>query len=565
MMGYLTTKLSDRSARYAWLFLSLFSLFGIIEIPYATVLDQPKWLLWGFIVLIAAFKGCILTILIIATTYKRWTFSISCVLIGSYVFCCLINFFSFISYGFGITHRMVTILSQTNIREIKEFMPDLLNRIFSPESILCIGGTAIACWLCCIIISSIRKQSYLRILYASSLLGFATLTFCLVTFNSRAALIMSVRIPKNIINTIQENKEYQKIAEAKRPLLYSGQVDSPNAPINIIMVIGESAHRLHHQLYDYPLPTTPQLWSMRDSLFIFRDAISSSQGTAGNMERLLSLKTDDKTYGDWYKFPLVYDIFKAARFKTFWLSNQERKGLVSNASGVMADGADVINYVSVESSEDPYAYRYDDALLPSIYDALNDKANKKFIGIHLLGSHSEYRYRYPKEETIFTYEDIVRVLPRPWLDKKKASLIAQYDNSIHFTDKLLGKIILQCRAMLTPTIFLYFPDHGEMVYDTENFKGRNEQCVEVPFVIYANYQFRAKYPDKILKISRAVSLPISTASIPFALLTLADIKYPLYNASHDFLSDYYKIRPRLVDERIWKYETITKTDGKTDK
>ena len=48
--------------------------------------------------------------------------------------------------------------------------------------------------------------------------------------------------------------------------------------------------------------------------------------------------------------------------------------------------------------------------------------------------------------------------------------------------------------MLTPTIFLYFPDHGEMVYDTENFKGRNEQCVEVPFVIYANYQFRAKYP-----------------------------------------------------------------------
>ena len=134
MMRYLTTKLSDRSARYVWLFLSLFSLFGIIEIPYATVLDQPKWLLWGFIVLIAAFKGCILTILIIAATYKRWILSISCVLIGCYVFCCLINFFSFITYGFGITHRMVTILSQTNIREIKEFMPDLLNRIFSPES-----------------------------------------------------------------------------------------------------------------------------------------------------------------------------------------------------------------------------------------------------------------------------------------------------------------------------------------------------------------------------------------------------------------------------------------------
>lgn len=476
------------------------------------------------------------------------------------MFCCLINFLSFINYGFGITHRMVTILLQTNIREIKEFMPDLVNHIFSRESILCIGGAAVALWLCCIIAKSISKRLYLGILYTSSISGFIILTFCLLTFNSRAALIMGVRIPKNIVNTVQENKEYQKIVEAKRPLLYAEQVESPDTPINIIIVIGESAHRRHHQLYGYPLPTTPQLWSMHDSLFVFSDAIGSSQGTAGNMERLLSLKTDDETSGDWYKFPLVYDIFKAAQFKTFWLSNQERKGLVSNASGVMADGADVVNYVSVESSEDPYAYRYDDALLPSIYDALNDKADKKFIGIHLLGSHSEYICRYPKDETIFTYEDILKVLPRPWLDKKKASIIAQYDNSIHFTDKLLWNIITRCRESQTPTDFLYFPDHGEMVYDTEDFKGRNERCVEVPFIVYANYQFRAKYPDKILKLSQAVSLPISTASIPLSLLTLADIKYPLYDASHDFLSDSYKIRPRMVDERIWRYETITEAE-----
>ena len=51
-------------------------------------------------------------------------------------------------------------------------------------------------------------------------------------------------------------------------------------------------------------------------------------------------------------------------------------------------------------------------------------------------------------------------------------------------------------------------------------------------------------------------LPISTATIPFALLTLADIRYPLYDAANDFLSGRYKIRARMVDEKIWIYETV---------
>jgi len=125
-------------------------------------------------------------------------------------------------------------------------------------------------------------------------------------------------------------------------------------------------------------------------------------------------------------------------------------------------------------------------------------------------------------------------------------------------------MLKECAAMTTPAILLYFSDHGEMVYDTEDFKGRNERCVEVPFVIYANYMFRIKYEDKIRKLSDAVTLPISTATIPFALLTLADIDYPLYDEANDFLSDHFKIRPRLVDEKVWIYETYGDEDRNPD-
>lgn len=99
MFRYLVNKLSERSARYVWMFLSLFSLFGIIEIPYATVLDLPQWILWVFVVLIAVSKGCILIILIIAASYRKWLLSIAWVLIGCYGFFCLVNFLSFIIYG----------------------------------------------------------------------------------------------------------------------------------------------------------------------------------------------------------------------------------------------------------------------------------------------------------------------------------------------------------------------------------------------------------------------------------------------------------------------------------
>lgn len=559
---FFMSKLSGRSARYLWMILSVFSLFGLIEIPYSTTLQQPQWLLFIYIILIALFKGFILTSLITALSTKKWLLSIMWILTGLYMFCCLVNFLSFVLYGFGITHRLITILTQTNFREIKEFMPDLCEHVLSFFLYAC--ALVISIWLVCMVLNAVRKRIYLGVLCITSILGLASMILCYASFNSKAVLIMGVRIPKNIINTISENREYQKIIESKRPLPYADKVESTHQPLTIVMVVGESAHRRYLQLYGYPFPTTPRLWSMRDSLFVFKNAIASSQSTAGNLERILSLKIDDETSGDWYKFPLVYDIFNAAGFKTFWLSNQERKGLVSNASGVMAESADVINYVSIESSEDAYAYRFDDALLPYVEKALDDTAKAKFIGIHLLGSHSEYRHRYPKDEEIFTSEEILRKQPRPWLDKKKAAYVAQYDNSIHFTDKLLGEMLKKCAAMTTPAILIYFSDHGEMVYDTEDFKGRNEQCVEVPLIIYANSMFHTKHDDKIRKLSDAVTLPISTATLPFALLTLADIDYPLYDEANDFLSDHFRIRPRLVDEKVWIYETYRDDDINPD-
>lgn len=544
--------------------MTVVSFWGIIEIPYATNILRPEWQLWICAVSIALFKGGLFACLLVASSFRKWLRAIMWTLTGFYIFFCLVNVLSFIFYGFGISHRLITVVLQTNIRELVEFMPDLYQRMFSVSFVLAAAGVAAAIWLGCVAVRKLGRRLYLRALSVSTVFGFIVWSFCLLTFSSRAILIMAVRIPKNIANTIRENREYQKIIDLRHPLPYADKVESPHGPMTIVMVLGESAHRRHHRLYGYPLATTPRLSGLQDSLFVFRDVISSSKGTAGNLERILSLKKDDGIVGDWYKYPLLYDIFNAAGFRTFWLSNQERKGLFSNASGVMAEGADVVNYAGVESSEDAYACRYDDILLPAVRDALADTAVAKFIGVHLLGSHVKYASRYPESEAVFTADDIIRQLPRPWLDERKAAMIAEYDNSIRFTDRLLGEIIDICAAKPEPVVFLYFSDHGEMVYDTGDFKGRNSECVEVPFVVYANRQFRQMYPDIVDRLAGAVSLPVTTAAVPMALLTIAKIKYPLYNASDDFLSPDYVIRPRIVDEVVWEYEHITAGSSNTD-
>lgn len=554
----LKDRLTGGRERLLWLLMSVVSLGGMVEIPSAINMTQPQWLLWIAVIFISLFKGSVFTFLFVVASPKKWMLSLLWAATSVYTLFCLINFLSSILYGFGITHRLIMILAQTNLREIMEFMPDFWEKLFTARTLLFLGGAAAAVWILCILILMLKRRTFLLAFSITSLIGTVTMILCVATFSSRAALIMGVKVPKNIVNTIQENIEYQKIINFRRPLPYADKVESPHEPLTVVMVIGESAHRRHHNLYGYPLNTTPHLSEIRDSLFVFSNAIASSQSTAGNIERVLTLKTDDKTCGDWYKYPLIYDIFKAAGFKTFWLSNQERKGLISNASGAMAAGADVVEYVGVESSEDAYAYRYDDALLPSVQEAIKDTASAKFIGVHLLGSHSDYVNRYPNEEAVFTANDILRTLPRPWLDEKKATTVAQYDNSIHFTDKLLGQIIKMCASMSTPAVFVYFSDHGEMVYDTEDFRGRNQQCVEVPFIVYANNGFRTAHTNLIDALSVAVSLPISTANVPLALLTVARIKYPLYNPANDFLSPHYKIRPRMVDEAPWEYENHSK-------
>ncbi len=319
------------------------------------------------------------------------------------------------------------------------------------------------------------------------------------------------------------------------------------------MVFGESADMHHLSLYGYPLATMPVLDSMSDSLFIFRDALASSKFTSDNMERMLSMKKDTDSDG-WWNHSLIIDIMNAAGYETFWLSNQEKSGIWSNATGVISSRASKSKFIGKTSSEDHLLQKYDEELIPELRDALRDSLNPKFIALHLIGSHFAYGNRYPEDRQYFSSLDIEKWRPRDWMNSNKYQIAANYDNSIRYTDSITGIIFDLVSRQPKPSIVLYVSDHGEDVYDNGDYCGRNIRNLRVPFVVYANRAYREAYPETIEALESSTTKKISTANLPFAPMTLTGTQSPDYDATYDFLSPQYKTRIRFVENEPWSFE-----------
>jgi len=94
--------------------------------------------------------------------------------------------------------------------------------------------------------------------------------------------------------------------------------------------------------------------------------------------------------------------------------------------------------------------------------------------IHLIGSHSKYTTRYPKNITLF---------------KNTTTIQEEYDNSIFYTDYILKNIFYYFKNKFQnkKILFVYISDHGEVVNKDKNGHGflppfKDEY--EAPFILY---------------------------------------------------------------------------------
>jgi heptose-I-phosphate ethanolaminephosphotransferase len=359
--------------------------------------------------------------------------------------------------------------------------------------------------------------------------------------------IMSVRISANIKASLDDIRAYKHILNEINQAV---QLTRNEAQIkNVIFIVGESTNSRHLSLYGYPLETTPNLSFMYEhgNLYRYDDVISSMASTAPSLSKMFTYSSYERDKNlPWYKEENLISILKAAGYRTYWLSNQETSGIYGGVAQVLASISEKKIFTKYRDSQEEYYSVYDGELLPIIEEAMNEQAEKKFMVIHLMGSHGMYESRYPTEYDVFKASDIQRDL-----SEDKRQMIAEYDNTVLYNDYVVSEIIKKFTD--SESLVVYVSDHGEEVYDYKEIYGHamshngSKYTFAVPMLVYTSPQFKERYPQKEEQIRQATKKPFMTDDIIHAILDIMDIATPDFDESRSLFNEKFNDkRKRMV-------------------
>ena len=346
------------------------------------------------------------------------------------------------------------------------------------------------------------------------------------------------------------------------------QIDSCSFRVpNIVLVIGESYNKHHSQLYGYNKPTTPYQKEMAEQgcLVPFTDVVAPWNLTSFVFKHVLSLHAVGDS-GEWCDAPLFPEVFRKAGYHVTFITNQFQ----SKAKEAVYDFSGGFFLNDPEMSQRQFdtrntaLYRFDEGVL-NAYDEL--KAQNKehnLVILHLMGSHMEYRARYPQNtRRFFTPQNA----NRPELTVKQRYILSDYDNSVRYNDSIVSAITQ--RFIDKDAVVIYMPDHGEEIFDGSPFiygrmhganidyrLARNE--MEIPFWIWGSPLYIENHPYGWQAIRNAKDRPMMTDVLPHLLLYLAGISTPAYRPEYNVLAPEYNTkRPRIL-KGTTDYNTLKK-------
>lgn len=502
---------------------------------------------------------------LVRRVYVRQVLTI--IFVAFFVFLHLLESYLLSQQGVPYSFSIVSIFAATTPSESAEYLTSLNIGVFIRPliEILIVLGI---CWL--INLLTVKIASSKKLAFNVTIIV-AILTLLVSAYDLGYAIprtydrIKSFGIPMDytlspvdrlIWNTYAYQREVGAISEKRNELakidLGTLDVQKPYGPINVVVVIGESLRRQYMHLYGYPLSNTPHLDSLTQTkdLITFSNVTSPSTATMESLQRVLSLQQVDSS-DPWYKYPALTNILSRSGYLTYWTSNQDNVGVGMQSINVIAHFSDSIKYIQTRAIDadnvlSTSRISYDSEVLEFLHerDTLRNKSAAQFV--HLIGCHMDYNKRYPKEYTRFNAKDIESIGGHG--NKQN---IADYVNSIYYNDDVVYRIIQ--RYSNSPSLVIYFSDHGEAIYDIEgkpDFYGHgvsHKSNVEIPFMVYVSPQLREKAPELYQKIQQAKDRPIVNDLFTNSLLELLGIRTKYSNPKLEFFSsEYDSTRPRIA-------------------
>lgn len=332
---------------------------------------------------------------------------------------------------------------------------------------------------------------------------------------------------------------------------------SPSSPRKVVLIIGESYNRSHSALYGYEKPTTPLQSELlhNGGLFLFSDVVSCWNLTSYVFQHILSLHSIDSAE-PWERFPLLPAVYKAAGYRSLFLTNQFPRRVTSSSSEFAGSfflcdpiiGPQAFDFHNTDLSRPP-----EDSLLIKEYERVRQPAAREFVIFSLRGQHLEYSNMYPHNPRWehFSAKDYTS-LP---LSEDKRAILAHYDNATRYNDYIVREIIRRFEE--EDAVVVYCPDHGELLYDGVDDYGRTLSEVfseaemkaqfQIPFWVWCSSRFQASRPELIQSLNRSLTLPFMTDDLPHLMLSLSGISCPYYIPSRSPVTPDYNIdRKRLL-------------------
>jgi|WetSurMetagenome_2_1015567.scaffolds.fasta_scaffold00156_12 heptose-I-phosphate ethanolaminephosphotransferase len=514
--------------------------------------------------LISSFCSYLITTIysILPKNVKKIYSSLFCII---YFILIIGKVYLFYTFRLHITSQLITVIAETNSDEAAGF----LETYFSFKIIL-LALTVIALLIIIILLARYLVKKF----YQRSWLYFIG-TFCII-----GLILYSVDIFKLCkwysISSIKGKIEYIKelpyikgevisyliisaymhhqidmlnILQLREISTQKLKVDKVNNCKNVILIIGESFSRSYSSLYGYYLNTNPKLQARKDNLFVFNNVICFATYTSRNFQFIFSMAGSDME-DEFSEKPLLPQIFRDAGYINHLYSNQyvAAFGVSEYDESFMTDKklSDLLFH-----NRNQFLFtgkNADEQLIPTIQT--NDSTN--FYIIHFMGNHYPYNVRYPDEFNHFSIDSIHKQTSD---DHKQ--IIANYDNALLYNDFIVDAILNKFENV--DAVAIYISDHGEDVYENDNFMGHgtfSKNVHEIPFIIWTSNIFKQSHPEITEKIANSLQRPYMTDDIGHTILELAGLKCEYFDETRSIINkEFNSNRIRMLNEGV-DYNTL---------
>lgn len=441
----------------------------------------------------------------------------------------------------------IFIALDTNSQEAKEFIG-----FYIDETIILFGIIVLV-----IMIISLLKISKTEIKIQFIGLKILGLAFGTLIFLKFSGLII-YNLPYMIgVSSLKYHIESKKLGNYKNNKIGNFTNVSRISDIEeetYVIIIGESTARSHLGIYNYYRNTTPLLEKISDELLIYNNVISPDTYTIASLTKALTLGNYENPEGKYTGS--IIQLLNKAKFKTYWISNQKPLGANDSHVTKIGLGTNESFFFNIKNAKENTIF--DEVLVKKMNEILSNKEKRKVIFLHTLGTHANYKNRYPERFRTFSNSIPKSKFKEEFIYEK----INSYDNAVRYTDHIIHEVIKSLRKTKTIGCVLYFSDHGEEVFDNIKFSGHfkdkieTKNVYEIPMILWASESYKNKR-----KIYPNLDSKYMIDDLFHSIADLVNINANEVDSTRSIFSKYYKERKRIVFDTI-DFDTFFKNKRK---